>query len=152
MLRMPLTALAALLLLAGCQTVREVDEAMRRVDVLDRVFEPQRFRRPPPPPAPAVLEKDPAPEPVVEAVAEPVAAPLAEPLPPLPEPEPEPVRAAPPSTAEVLRRNPWMTRFWSELTPAQQARVGRRLPGDSAARWDGMGLPDRARLLGGSGA
>jgi hypothetical protein len=142
------TALAALLLLGGCQTARNVDEALRRVDVLDRVFDPARFRTPPPPP--------PAPEPELlvkvqepEAPApEPIAAPVPEPLPPEPVPEPVPAAApAPPSTAELLRRNPWLSRFWSELTPAQQARVTRRLPADTAARWDVMGLPDRARLL-----
>jgi hypothetical protein len=148
--RRPIIAALMLLALAGCGAVREVDSALRRVDVLDRVFDPGRYRVPPPPPAappePEVQVKAPEPDPVPVAVAEP--APVAEaPRPPLADPAPEPL-PPPVTTAEMLRRNPWMTRFWSELTANQQSRVSRRLPTNAPARWDSMGLPDRARLFG----
>lgn len=137
--------LVLLALLPACEAAQGVDARLRRIDLLDRVFEPERFR-----PAPA-----PAPRPPV-AEPEPIAIQAPDPGPPtpwFPEPEPEPVRAPDPAlrTQALLRQQPWLTRFWSELTPAQQARVGRRLPGDSAARWDGMGLPDRVTLLFGTG-
>ncbi len=135
MQRWPLVILA---LLPACEAAQGIDARLRRIDLLDRVFEPARFR---PVPAP-------------EPVPEPVAIPAPDPAPWFPEVEPEPVRAADPAlrTQALLRQQPWVTRFWSELTTAQQARVGRRLPGDSAARWDGMGLADRVALLFGTGS
>jgi hypothetical protein len=76
--------------------------------------------------------------------------------------------AEPPMDAEtrtrlLVRQNPWLTRFWMELTPAQQARVERRLrrgnvspasgqADPAAAAWDPMGLADRARLVFGGSA
>jgi hypothetical protein len=154
--------LVLLALLPACEAAQGVDERLRRIDLLDRVFEPARFRpEPPPAPAPApVVEAVAAPEPVAvpDAVAAPdtVAMPLPEssPAPWFPEPEPEP--APPPAdpavrTQALLRQQPWLSRFWSELTGPQQARVARRLPRDSAARWDGMGLTDRVALLYGTG-
>jgi hypothetical protein len=64
-------------------------------------------------------------------------------------------------TRSLVRQNPWLTQFWMELTPAQQARVERQLSrGDvvlaaertePAAAWDAMGLADRARLIFGPG-
>jgi outer membrane biosynthesis protein TonB len=135
-----------MLSLTGCQVAQNVDAALRRVDVLDRVFEPGRFRTPPPPPEappePETLAKAPGPEPEpVQAEAAPVTAPA-------PEPAPEPVQAAAPSAATLLRRNPWLSRFWGELTPAQQARVARRMPGGASPEaWDRMGLGERVRLV-----
>lgn len=64
-------------------------------------------------------------------------------------------------TRSLVRQNQWLTRFWMELTPAQQARVARQLrSGDvvlaagsavPAAAWDSMGLADRAKLIFGNG-
>ncbi|WP_203073166.1 hypothetical protein [Falsiroseomonas ponticola] len=139
--------LVLLALLPACEAAQGVDERLRRIDLLDRVFEPQRFR-PSPAPAPTPPpEPPPAPEP--EPVA--IRPPEAEPAPWFPEPEPIPAPAPAIRTQALLRQQPWLARFWSELTPAQQARVARRLPGDSAARWDGMGLTDRVALLFGTG-
>ncbi len=60
-------------------------------------------------------------------------------------------------TRLLVRQNPWLTRFWMELTPAQRARVERQLQrgnvrlaaerAEPAATWDPMGLSDRARLV-----
>jgi hypothetical protein len=59
-----------------------------------------------------------------------------------PPPDPAVRRAA------LLRQNPWLSRFWSELTQPQQARVARRVTeGDPAAAWDRMGLAERVRLI-----
>lgn len=140
MQRWPLVILA---LLPAYEAAQGIDARLRQIDLLDRVFEPERFR---PVPAPA-----PVPEPV--PAPEPIAIQAPDPAPWYPEPDPEPVRAADPAlrTQALLRQQPWVTRFWSELTTAQQARVGRRLPGDSAARWDGMGLAERVALLFGTG-
>ncbi len=139
--------LVLLALLPACEAAQGVDERLRRIDLLDRVFEPERFRQLSPPlPAPAPA---PAPEPEPEPVAMPQ--PEAEPTPWFPEAEPAPAPDPATRTAALLRQQPWVTRFWSELTPPQQARVARRLPRDSAARWDGMGLTDRVRLLFGTG-
>jgi hypothetical protein len=64
----------------------------------------------------------------------------------------------------LVRQNPWLTRFWMELTPAQRARVERRLNHGGDVRlaaerqagpeavWDPMGLSDRASLVFGRGA
>ncbi len=64
-------------------------------------------------------------------------------------------------TRRLVRQHQWLTRFWMELTPAQQARVEQRLRrggvqlaaagGDAAALWDPMGLADRTKLVFGSG-
>jgi hypothetical protein len=150
--------LGMVLALGGCG----VDAAMRRVDTLDRVFEPERFAAPGPVGGPP---KDPTPVaavPVPEAfVPEPV---MPEPgvLPPgwyVPDPPAAPEEpASPPDpspaqrTAALLRQNPWIARFWSELTPAEQGRVTRALarrgPATAApAAWDPMGLQDRVELL-----
>lgn len=74
---------------------------------------------------------------------------------PAPEADPEA------RTRSLVRQNQWLTRFWMELTPAQQSRVVRQLrTGDvvlaaentePAAAWDSMGLADRAKLIFGSG-
>ena len=143
-----------------------------------RVGQPGRIPAPvslPDPPA-AVLPK--APIPVVAempeaASATPDLAWVPGTLPPgwyIPEPPAgpeEPVasadRGAPPDPAQrmagLLRQNPWLARFWSELTPAEQIRVTRALsrsgaaPAAAPAAWDPMGLQDRVELLfGRSGA
>jgi hypothetical protein len=55
--------------------------------------------------------------------------------------------------ANLLRQNAWLTRFWSELSPAEQLRVTRALarrgaqPLAAPAAWDPMGLQDRVELL-----
>lgn len=158
-----------LLALSGC-------EAMREMDYLDRVFEPERFqtgqRLPPPvpvapsqPAAPPLAT--PAPEAPIEptpptgALADPLAAPAPDPLasplaaPPV-EAGPDMVRTAetPPQRArQATRQQPWMTRFWAQLTPSQRARVETRLrrrdgtpPTEAPVAWDSMGLADRVRL------
>ncbi|WP_237216435.1 hypothetical protein [Falsiroseomonas oryziterrae] len=164
--RRRLAALAVILPgLAGCETAREIDAAMRRVDVLDRVFQPRR----PPPPAvvvagPAVVappvwdgqpkEPEPATVPAVDVVAPVEEAPpatveeatapsvVAQPLPPPAAPVDPALRRA-----ALIRQYPWLTRFWGELTPDQRGRVARRLPGDAASAWDRMGLAERVRLV-----
>ncbi|MBD0273914.1 MAG: hypothetical protein ICV73_18550 [Acetobacteraceae bacterium] len=64
-------------------------------------------------------------------------------------------------TRLLVRQNPWLTRFWMELTPAQQTRVERQLrrgevvlaveSSEPAVAWDSMGLADRAALIFGRG-
>ena len=132
--------LIALLLPAGCTPA--VDDRLRRIDLLDRVFEPERFRPPPSePPAISALVAEPiAPmdEPPMDLVAEPA---------PTPQADPALRRQA------LLRQQPWLSRFWSALTPAQQQRVRRRLPdaAEPATAWDSMGLADRVTLVFGAG-
>lgn len=89
------------------------------------------------------------------------------------QPRPGPARAMaprpnPPASAEAasaasglariqarVRRNPWLVRFWEELSPAQRRRVlaairragGPERQEEAAARWDVMGLPERAQLV-----
>ncbi|MGG5807761.1 hypothetical protein [Falsiroseomonas sp. CW058] len=142
--------LLCLAVMAGCGPVRQVDETLRRVDLLDRVFEPERFRPPPAPPAaipapPPMVAVNAAPPRAPDVVAGPV--PEAVPEPPAAEhPQPPPDPAA--RRAALLRQNPWVTRFWSELTAAQQQRIARRLAAEDApARWDRLGLGDRVTLL-----
>ncbi|MGG5818712.1 hypothetical protein [Falsiroseomonas sp. HW251] len=68
---------------------------------------------------------------------------------------PPPRRASPVSLGDRLRQEPWMARFWSELSPAQRRRVlgllKRREPSateeTAAPAWDAMGLPARETLL-----
>jgi hypothetical protein len=158
------------LALAGCA----VDSAMRRADALDRVFEPERFAAPSaeapvggPPNAPipvaavsgfASLESDVAasPQPGVLPPGWYVPDPPAGPEEFATSPDPAPLSPAPPSpaqrTAGLLRQNPWVARFWSELTQAEQIRVTRALARRGAAAtapaaWDPMGLQDRVDLL-----
>ncbi|MBK1659191.1 hypothetical protein [Paracraurococcus ruber] len=135
------------LLLAGC-------EAMNQPTVLDRLFEPERYARPAAP-VPAL-------PPPVPALPAPPAAPVVA-MDPIPDPEPAmaaPAAATAPALDEAarlrltLRRNPWLSRFWSELTAAQQLRVERALrraagaPAEEpAGTWDAMGLSDRAGLV-----
>jgi hypothetical protein len=158
-----------LLALAGC-------EAMREMDYLDRVFEPERFQtaqRLPPPvpvapsPSPAPPVAMPLPDAPIEptrptgALADPLAAPAPDPLAsplsaPSIEAEPDTIRTveAPPQRArQATRQQPWMTRFWAQLTPSQRARVETRLrrqngtpPAEAPVVWDSMGLADRVRL------
>ncbi|MDO9708144.1 hypothetical protein [Paracraurococcus lichenis] len=153
-----------LLLLPGC-------EALYQPTPFDRLFDPARYAAPAPAPAPpAPPEPAAAPPETVVAMA---------PIPDPPEATPAAARAAGPEPAaapaeseetrlrHALRRNPWLTRFWSELTAAQQVRVERGLrragtppaepvgtpPEGPAGAWDSMGLADRARLvLGPAGA
>jgi len=155
--------LVALLVPVACTLA--VDERLRRIDLLDRVFEPERFRTPPPEP-PAIMAA--VPDPVTPPDPMPETDPVAMPIPdPVPDPAPRPWFDAPAAEQEVappadpalrrralLRQQPWLSRFWSELTAAQQQRVQRRLPGEAepAAAWDSMGLADRVTLVfGGSG-
>jgi hypothetical protein len=171
MLKTRLHGIALALILTGCGPV---DEAMRRVDVLDRVFEPSRFRTPPAdaptdaptnaplagplggPPKDPVVVAAPAPEPEASPVLQPsaedalvgesAAAPAAEPV------QVDPAARA----AFLVRQNPWISRFWSELGPAEQARVNRAFARRGAteapaAAWDPMGLQERVELLFGRG-
>ncbi len=177
-MRGPLHGIGAALLLGvmvgGCA---EMDQAMRRADFLDRVFEPggERTADAPAVAQPAGPTKEPLP---VETGAEVAAdggvaaggAPAPGELPPgwyVPDPpaapeEPAVAQAAPPPaaapvspavrTAALLRQNPWISRFWSELTAAEQGRVLRALarrgtPGPAPAAGDPMGLADRVTLL-----
>jgi hypothetical protein len=82
------------------------------------------------------------------------------------EPRPNAVPATGPEaearTRQLVRLNPWVTRFWMELTPAQQARVERQLnrgnlrlaarQTEPATVWDPMGLSDRVGLVFGRGS
>jgi pyruvate/2-oxoglutarate dehydrogenase complex dihydrolipoamide acyltransferase (E2) component len=163
--------LALLLILPGCGAVRSAEESLRRIDILDRVFEPSRFRTPsPPPPAPPApiitaealpqagsLEtgSDTGPSPWVDPPAVPEAPPAAapaaaravEPAPDRPPPDPAVRRAA------LLRQYPWLAQFWGALGTAEQGRVSRAMrragspAGEDAERWDRMGLADRVRLV-----
>jgi hypothetical protein len=164
--------LGCALMLAGCGAVEVADRSLRRIDILDRVFDPGRFREPPKPPltpAPLVVQAEPLPpqQPAtasyetgsdapprspawtdppetVSRSAEPVAA---EPEPRASTPDPGVRRAA------LLRQYPWLSRFWGELDTTQQGRVSRAMrrtgsPGpEDAERWDRMGLADRVRLV-----
>jgi hypothetical protein len=147
-MRRALSGIVLALVLGGCA----VDAAMRRADTLDRVFEPERFRAPAPaggPPKDPIPVVAPLPAPGVLPpgwyVPDPPTAPEA------PEPPPPPVDPAA-RLAGLLRQNPWLARFWSELTPAEQTRVTRALarrgaPGVAPAAWDPMGLQERVELL-----
>jgi hypothetical protein len=119
-----------------------------------------------PPPGPVVaMEPRPNP-PVTQAAvaadgnAQPNRARAAEP--PRQEAAAAPQAADPEARTRLLvRQNPWLTQFWMELTPAQQARVERQLQrggmvlaaerAEPAVAWDSMGLADRARLIFGGG-
>lgn len=80
---------------------------------------------------------------------------------PAPAPETDPGTDVESRTRLLVRQNQWLTRFWMELTAAQQARVERQLRrgdvvlaagnAEPAVAWDSMGLSDRARLIFGSG-
>jgi hypothetical protein len=80
---------------------------------------------------------------------------------PRPNPAPSPEADAESRTRSLVRQHPWTTRFWMELTPAQQSRIERqlhrgdvRLAGeraDAPAAWDSMGLADRVGLVFGKG-
>lgn len=138
--------------------------AMERMDYLDRIFEPERFARPVPAAQPApggALPSEPDAETVVamEPLPDPVPLPASQrtaPSPPAREAVPATLPAGPDDATRLratLRRNPWLTRFWSELTAAQQGRVEQRLrrgetpAAEAAGAWDSMGLADRARLV-----
>jgi hypothetical protein len=176
--------------LAGCGSAGSVDEALRRVDVLDRVFDPagrwgNRQPAPPPEPPPRQILVTPAPMPaalpleqgsaepeplpgldfparVEPAAAEPRALPAPAPPPPVAAlPAAPPPAGADTRTPFMVRTNPWLTQFYGELTPEQQARVQRQLrsgtfaqperAADPASVWDPMGLADRVRLVFGPG-
>ncbi|WP_149536930.1 hypothetical protein [Siccirubricoccus phaeus] len=73
-------------------------------------------------------------------------------------PIPNPSAAPPERPAAVgarARRNPWLTQFWAELTPARQRQVAARLSRapynksaeEAPATWDVMGLADREALI-----
>jgi len=76
---------------------------------------------------------------------------------PAPAPAPAPPRRTPPaSLSERVRQEPWITRFWAQLSRAQRrrvlARLARRDPPvrtaeDAAPLWDALGLPERDTLL-----
>ena len=158
MIRKSALLLVALLVPVACTPA--VDERLRRIDLLDRVFEPERFRTPPPGP-PAVATA--VPGPVTPLDPMPATDPLAVPMPDpaarswFDAPAAEPMVAPPTDPAlrrrALLRQQPWLSRFWSALTPAQQQRVQRRMPGEAepAAAWDSMGLTDRVTLVFGEG-
>lgn len=168
-----LGVLALPLLAGGCQAARDMDAAMRSVGVLDRVFEPDRYgaarTRAAAAPAAATVPAEAVPRPAVTAEplppvlagpgSEPAAPQVKDPLAgsdamPAAQPVPDPPRADPAvRRATLLRENPWVARFWSELDAAQRGRVQRALARagqagpDAAARWDPMGLGDRVRLV-----
>lgn len=148
----------SLLLLPGlvaCSTIGDIDAAMRRVDVLDRVFGGAPTPEPPPPPPP-----DPGPPKAaeVEPMTEPMSVPTMELEPPpavvaqAPSAAPDPARRR----AALIRDYPWLTRFWGELNAEQQGRVRRALArrgvaSDPAGIWDPLGLNERVRLVFGEG-
>jgi hypothetical protein len=71
-----------------------------------------------------------------------------------PRPNPLAAEASLPSGRERVRQNPWLTRSWDELAPAERHRVAIRLsrqrprPTDpTQSVWDRLGLPDRTALV-----
>jgi hypothetical protein len=165
---------------SGCET-------MERMDYFDRIFDPALRSspafipmRPIPDPGnyPVAAVADPSPQPDVVVAMEPIPNPADHPRPtershqsasvraaeprPSPAPIPDPAADAEARTRLLVRQNPWVTRFWMELTPAQQSRVERQLlrgnvrpasgQADAAAAWDPMGLADRVGLVFGRGA
>jgi len=156
--------------LAACEAAQQIDAAMRRVDVLDRIFAPE-----PPAPSPQVVlqpapvaqpEPPPAaPEPGLAKEPEPPPETLPETLhaaAPVSPPEPEPPARVDPAVrrAALIRDNPWLAQFWAELNRAEQARVTRALrrsgtvvgEGAIPSAWDRMGLAERVRLVYGNGS
>jgi hypothetical protein len=162
---------AAFLLGAALSACTAQDQAQRPADASVRTAQRDRARPPAARPltvprAEATVAADPAPMPPDAAPEEPPLLARPEPgtgLPPgwyVPEPPDAPEAAAElpvvldPVTrmAVLLRQNPWLTRFWSELTPVEQSRVTRALarrgaPGPAPNSWDPMGLADRVELL-----
>ena len=163
---------------SGCET-------MERMDYFDRIFDPALRSspayfpiRPIPDPGnyPVAAVADPSPQLDVVVAMEPIPNPVNHSRPtershqsasvraaePRPNPAPAPVADAEARTRLLVRQNPWVTRFWMELTPAQQSRVERQLlrgnvrpasgQADAAAAWDPMGLADRVGLVFGRGA
>jgi hypothetical protein len=157
------TAQALLLLaLASCET-------LKRADYLDRFFDPAGYY------ARHAQETPAGPEQMLQPIT---SGPLKQvhatkPWSDLPtvrsEPEPTTPAAARGTPApedpemrlrQTVQQHQWLTRFWAELTPAQQWRVARQLrrtaapagtmPADPATAWDIMGLSDRAGLVIGS--
>jgi hypothetical protein len=158
-------------LVSGC-------EAMDRMDFFDQFFEPPARPRPVVAMQPIVSAgdhapaMDPAPQPTLIRAMDPVANPAdyaatqdrtphpasARTLDPQPGKAPLSEAEAESRTRLLVRQNPWMTRFWMELTPEQRLRVERQLhrsslrltaggPAEPAALWDPMGLSDRVGLV-----
>lgn len=112
-------------------------------------------------PAGSVMAMEPRPNPPAAERAAPLPRPRG--VEPAPTPEAAEAEAATQQsrTHQIVRQNQWLTRFWMELTPEQQARVERQLQrggtrlassrSDPAGAWDPMGLSDRVRLLFGGG-
>ncbi|MFM2148567.1 MAG: hypothetical protein RLZZ187_873 [Pseudomonadota bacterium] len=162
---------AAFLLGAALGACAAQDQAQRPADASPRIAQRDRARPPAARPltvprAEARVAADPAPTPPDAAPEEPPLLARPEPgtgLPPgwyVPEPPDAPEAAAElpvaldpvARIAGLLRQNPWLTRFWSELTPGEQSRVTRALarrgaPGPAPNTWDPMGLADRVELL-----
>ena len=157
-------AMALLPGLAACSGLAEIDAAMRRFE-FGQVFGSARAAPEAPPPGPPALV------PILPRVAGPPkeAEPPAEvmdiPIPDAPAPDIVQRPAAPPVArvgdpalrqAALIRTNPWVTRFWAELTQDQQGRVRRAfarrgIAAAPAGLWDPLGLSDRVRLLFGEG-
>ena len=140
----------------GAQPPRPAAAPPRAVAALPPVAAPAAV---PPPIAPPAAVAPPASPPAAvapEIVAPDVATPDTVAMEPLPDPKPVAASRRPaPEDAEArlrqtIRQHPWVTRFWSELTLTEQARIARQLPADDdpPGRWDSMGLADRARLVG----
>jgi hypothetical protein len=168
--------LCCALALAGCGAVEVADRNLRRIDILDRVFDPGRFREPAAPPLlpePLVVQAEPLPQQPLPQQPAAGSYETGSDTPPPSQPAwtdpPETVSRAEPVAAEpgtrattpdpaarrsaLLRQYPWLSRFWGELDTTQQGRVSRAMrragspaPGD-AERWDTMGLADRVRLV-----
>lgn len=157
--------LALLAALAGCDAHPVINYAARPMAnappprVVAQPGRPAPAAQPPAAEAPILA---PPPDPIQREVLPPPGLAFS------PEPE-EAAPAAPPVTppadpaermATLLRGNPWLTRFWSELDATQRARVRRglqagrppQLDTEMAAAWDRMGLGERIRLLYGAGA
>ena len=139
--------------LAACEAAQQIDAAMRRVDVLDRIFAPE-----PPAPSPQVVLQ---PAPVAQPEPPPAAPAPSQDRAPVP-PEPEPPARVDPAVrrAALIRDNPWLAQFWAELNRAEQARVTRAMrrsgtvvgEGAIPSAWDRMGLTERVRLVYGNGS
>jgi len=159
--------------LAACSGLADVDATIRRFEFGPPFGPgvPAPATRPADPPAltfvmppssplgppklaepPAEVMDIPVPDPPAPDVAPTVAPPSRQPPAPPPAPHADPGRRR----AALINANPWLTRFWAELTPDQQGRVRRAFVRRSMtsapeALWDPLGLTDRVRLVFGEG-
>lgn len=157
-------AVAALLLLPGCQT-------LNRMDYLDQIFDPAGYTARHAPPRTVRAERLPLPPALPDAPAprdqEPPAT-ISVAASPADETAGGTPRRASGTTGgmtgadrnewvrSTVRRHPWLALNWGQLTAVQQQRIERQLTSPGAGRlaassepasaWDTMGLDDRTEL------